>query len=117
MKEAVIAQGPKVTIIDSPIPTPQDGQVVIKVVYSGSNPKDHKYPAWLPDKPPINQGDDISGTIHAVGVGVTGFKVGDRVAAFHEMLAPGGSYAEYGVAWANTTFHLPQKTTFEGDLS
>jgi NADPH:quinone reductase-like Zn-dependent oxidoreductase len=43
-------------------------------------------------------------------------KVGDRVAAFHEMRTPGGSYAEYAVAWAYTTFHLPEKTSFEGEF-
>ena len=41
-------------------------------------------------------------------------QVGDRVAAFHEMLSPGGSYAEYAVAWAHTTFHIPKQTSFEG---
>lgn len=40
MKEAIVAKGPKVTIKDSPIPEPQTDQVVIKVVVSGSNPKD-----------------------------------------------------------------------------
>jgi NADPH2:quinone reductase len=42
---------------------------------------------------------------------------GDRVAAFHEMQAPGGSYAEYALAWEHTTFHLPPSTSFEGKLS
>ena len=60
-----------------------------------------------------NQGDDIAGTISAVGHNVTEFKVGDRVSAFHEMRTPGGSWAEYALAWAHTTFHIPQKTTFE----
>jgi NADPH:quinone reductase len=40
MKEAVVAKGPKVDIIDSPIPKPGPGQVVTKVIFSGSNPKD-----------------------------------------------------------------------------
>ncbi|EMC98990.1 hypothetical protein BAUCODRAFT_386992 [Baudoinia panamericana UAMH 10762] len=113
MKEAIVHAGPRVEIIDSPIPQPQAGQVVIKVAFSGSNPKDWKVPEWMTQTPPLNQGDDIAGTIHAVGDGVTEFKPGDRVAAFHEMLSPHGSYAEYAVAWAHTTFFLPQKTSFE----
>ncbi|KXL45833.1 MAG: hypothetical protein FE78DRAFT_90110 [Acidomyces sp. 'richmondensis'] len=113
MKEALVSPGPKVEIVDSPIPQPGPGQVVIKVIFSGSNPKDWKVPEWMKDKPPLNQGDDIAGTIHSVGEGVTEFKHGDRVAAFHEMLQPGGSYAEYAVAWAYTTFFLPSKTSFE----
>jgi hypothetical protein len=40
MKEAIIHAGPKVEIRDVPIPEPGPRQVVIKVVYSGSNPKD-----------------------------------------------------------------------------
>lgn len=40
MKEAIIYKGTNVKIVDSPIPKPGKGQVVIKVVYSGSNPKD-----------------------------------------------------------------------------
>lgn len=113
MKEAIIHAGPKFEIIDSPIPEPKAGQVVIKVAVSGSNPKDWKIPEWLTDLPPMNGGDDIAGTVHAVGEGVTEFRKGDRVAAFHEMLTPGGSYAEYAVAWAHTTFFLPEKTSFE----
>lgn len=117
MKEAVIEKGPKVHIIDSPIPSPKPGQVVIKVVVSGSNPKDWKVPQWMPDAPPMNQGDDIAGTVYAVADDVIEFKVGDRVAAFHQMLDPHGSYAEYAVAWAHTTFLLPEKTSFEGMFS
>lgn len=44
---------------------------------------------------------------------MTEFKPGDRVAAFHEMLCPGGSYAEYAIAPAHTTFHIPARTSFE----
>jgi len=61
----------------------------------------------------LNQGDDISGTIHEVGEGVSEFKKGDRVFAFHQMLAPGGSYAEYAVAWAHTTAFLPENASFQ----
>src|ERR1700710_2178932 len=104
MKEAIIHAGPKVEIIDTPTPSPKPGQVVIKVAVSGSNPKDWKVPEWMADVPPLNQGDDIAGTIHEIGEGVTEFRKGDRVAAFHEMMTPGGSYAEYAVAWAHTTF-------------
>ena len=99
MKEALVSKGPKIQIIDSAIPKPGPNQVVTKVVFSGSNPKDWKVPEWMPDAPPSNQGDDIAGVIHSVGAGVAEFKPGDRVAAFHQMLTPGGSYAEYAVSW------------------
>ncbi|KAF2173455.1 hypothetical protein M409DRAFT_15737 [Zasmidium cellare ATCC 36951] len=113
MKEAVVSVGPKVTIKDSPIPKAGPRQVVTKIEYSGSNPKDWKVAEWMPDTPPTNQGDDISGVVHEVGEGVTEFRKGDRVAAFHEMLKPGGSYAEYGLSWEHTTFFLPKDISFE----
>jgi NADPH2:quinone reductase len=43
MKEAIVHAGEKVEIINVPIPTPEADQVVIKVVVSGSNPKDWYY--------------------------------------------------------------------------
>jgi NADPH2:quinone reductase len=73
-----------------------------------------KTAGWLPDYDNTNQGDDISGIIHEVGDNVVEFKKGDRVAAFHEMLTRGGSFAEYAVAWKHTTFFLPKGTSFEG---
>ena len=124
-------KGPKVEIVDSPIPTPGPEQIVTKVIVSGSNPKDWKVPEWMTtsageeaklmqnQRPEytnksINQGDDIAGIVHAVGEKVTEFKPGDRIAAFHQMMAPGGSYAEYAVSWEHCTFHLPKQTSFEG---
>ncbi|KAI8656387.1 PKS-ER domain-containing protein [Fusarium sp. Ph1] len=113
MKEAIVSRGPKVEIIDSPIPKAGPGQVVTKIVFSGSNPKDWKRPEYWGARGTGNQGDDISGIVHEVGEGVSEFRPGDRVAAMHEMKQPGGSYAEYGVSWAYTTFRLPDKTSFE----
>ncbi|KAK1752945.1 chaperonin 10-like protein [Echria macrotheca] len=112
MKEAIVKPGPQVQIIDSPIPTPGPEQLLIRVIASGSNPKDWKLADLRPDSP-INQGDDIAGVVEKVGANVYEFRPGDRVAAFHEMMTPHGSYAEYAVAWAHTAFHIPQETSFE----
>ncbi|KAJ5104070.1 hypothetical protein N7532_004599 [Penicillium argentinense] len=124
MKEVINLAGPTVKIVDSQIPEPNDDQILIKVVVSGSNPKDWKAPelAALGDTSSglllkisngVNQGDDIAGFVDKVGSNVVEFKPGDRVAAFHEMCTPGGSYAEYAIAWRHTTFHLPKNTSFE----
>ncbi|KAK3055424.1 hypothetical protein LTR09_003344 [Extremus antarcticus] len=72
-----------------------------------------KRPEGMRDKPPVNQGDDISGVVHSVGEKVYVFKPGDRVMAFHEMMSPGGSYAEYALSWEHTTFPLPPNCSFE----
>ncbi|KAL9055681.1 MAG: hypothetical protein Q9162_003407 [Coniocarpon cinnabarinum] len=111
MKEVIVSKGPSVEIKDSPVPKPGPGKVLIKIEVSGSNPKDWKYPAMFDAV--ANTGDDMAGYIESVGEGVVGFHKGDRVAAFHEMRTDHGSFAEYGIAWADSTFHLPPQTSFE----
>ncbi|KAI4287625.1 MAG: hypothetical protein L6R35_003121 [Caloplaca aegaea] len=98
MKEAIVQPNLNVDIVDSPIPVPKDNEVVIKVVVSGSNPKDWKRPVML--NVTMNSGDDIAGVVHQVGRNVHEFKPGDRV-------------AEYAIAHAHTTFHIPNQTSFE----
>ncbi|KOS39523.1 hypothetical protein ACN38_g9624 [Penicillium nordicum] len=111
MKEALVRKGLSVEIVDTPVPTPRADEVLIKVVVSGTNPKDWKLPEWL-DKPG-NQGDDIAGTVEAVGENVFEFKKGDRVMAFHEMTTSGGSFAEYAISWQHTTVHIPRSVSSE----
>ena len=115
MKEAIITKGLKTTIRDVPIPEPQPDQVIIQVVVSGSNPKDWKIAELFPEYND-NSGDDIAGIVHSVGSDVWEFKKGDRVASFHEMMTPGGSFAEYAVGRQHTTFHLPKDVSFEGTI-
>lgn len=67
----------------------------------------------MPQHDPSNSGDDVAGTIVAVGSDVTSFHPGDRVAAMHEMMAPWGTFAEYAVAYEHATFHLPASVAFE----
>lgn len=61
----------------------------------------------------MNSGDDIAGYVEKVGKGVYEFKKGDRVAAFHQMVTPHGSFAEYAIAPAHTTFHLAENVSLE----
>ncbi|TVY81170.1 Trans-enoyl reductase, partial [Lachnellula suecica] len=85
--------------------------IVIKVIVSGTNPKDWKYPFWKDIAQ--NSGDDIAGTVHAVGKDVYEFALGDRVAALHVANTANGSFAEYAVAPDWTTFHIPHNVSFE----
>ncbi|KAK9464466.1 chaperonin 10-like protein [Lipomyces arxii] len=114
MKEAIVTcDGINVTseIIESPIPVPGQGEILIKVVVSGTNPKDWKYPYYT--KTPMDSGDDIAGYVESFGQGVIGFSKGDRVAAFHKMGYKAGSFAEYALAFDYSTFHIPAHTSFE----
>jgi len=78
MKQVVGIPGSetKCRLESAPVPKPADKQVLIKVVVSGSNPKDWKLPAWgATDAEPINNGDDIAGIVEEVGKDVIAFKV------------------------------------------
>lgn len=111
MKEAFVNPDLSVTIKDSPVPKPGPNQVLIKAVAYGTNPKDWKYP-YL-NKKADNSGDDVAGTVEAVGDNVFEFKAGDRVAGYHTIGHPAGTFAEYSLVPVETTFHIPAKTSFE----
>lgn len=120
MKSALVHKtssgGTASTLTDTAAPSPSalaPTQLIIKVHVSGSNPKDWKLPHMVAHLNSSNSGDDIAGTVAAVGSAVSEFKPGDRVAAFHEMTKEFGSYAEYAVAWEHTTFMVPADVSFE----
>lgn len=75
--------GPDVLVIaNKPDPAPKAGEVLVRVKAAGINPVDGAvrggyYP--LLGEPPFILGWDISGTVEALGAGVTGLKVGDEV--------------------------------------
>jgi hypothetical protein len=89
MKQIINFASPevKVELSEGPIPSPAAHQVLIKVVVSGSNPKDWKSPVFAagydgPEdtmmgraKKGVNQGDDIAGIVEKVGDNVLEFKV------------------------------------------
>ncbi len=103
-----------------PVPQPAAGQVLLRVYAAGTNPVDWAIraptaaggraaaaPAPRAAPPP---GRDVAGVIVALGPGVSGYKVGDKV---YTALAVGGAYAEYAVATATELAMKPQKFTFE----
>ena len=71
-------------LAEIPDPVAGDGQVVVRIEAVGVNPLDAKLRRGLRPGPPITAprrvGFDGAGTITALGEGVTGFSVGDRVA-------------------------------------
>ena len=89
-----------------PDPEPGPGQVRIRVEAIGVNPIDGKVRSGRmasPETPmPVLLGVEAAGTVDALGEGVEGVAVGDRVAGFAE----GGAYAE--VALLSTYAAVPE---------
>lgn len=93
-------------------PVPAAGQVRIRVAATSFNPVDGNIRAGfmrgpIPVTLPHTPGLDVTGTIDALGEGVTGFAPGDRVAAFLPMTGTGAS-AEFVVADAGILATAPQ---------
>jgi len=101
VKAAVIAGygGPEVLEYRSvPEPVAGPGEILIKVAAAAVNPVDTKlrsgaFDLFMPLNFPAQLGGDVSGTVEALGEGVTGFQVGDRVIGMINPAA-NGAYAE-----------------------
>jgi (R,R)-butanediol dehydrogenase/meso-butanediol dehydrogenase/diacetyl reductase len=73
-----------VRYVDAPEPSPAPGQLKIKVSLAGicgTDLKEYAYgPVMIPrNKIPLTMGHEFAGTVAALGKGVRGFEVGDRV--------------------------------------
>src|SRR6516164_9504925 len=89
--------GPEVLeVAEAPIPTPGEGEVLIKIQAAGVNRADTsqrmgKYRLG-PGMPSI-LGLEVAGTVADVGPGASRWKRGDEICA----LLTGGGYAQYAV--------------------
>ncbi|ESY77372.1 NADPH:quinone reductase [Mesorhizobium sp. LNHC221B00] len=90
--------GPDVLVIaNQPDPSPEAGEVLVRVKAAGINPVDGAVRAGyypLLGEPPFILGWDISGTVEALGAGVTAFKVGDEVFGMPRFPKQAAAYAE-----------------------
>lgn len=101
---------------EMPEPAAAPGQLLIAVAAAAVNPADHKWRAGMfaslvPLSMPHVLGYDVAGTVLALGAGVTGFAVGDRVAAMLDPVTKGG-YAERVAAAAAAAARLPDGLDF-----
>lgn len=88
------------------VPSPADGEVLIRVHAAGVNRPDALQRAGkYPLKPGMNPnpGLEVAGEVVAIGKGVNEFIVGDKVCA----LTNGGGYAQYCLAPAGQTLPIP----------
>ncbi|WP_210529367.1 NAD(P)H-quinone oxidoreductase [Rubellimicrobium arenae] len=99
--------GPEVLVpVQRPRPEPGPGEVRIRLAYAGVNRPDALQRAGAYAPPPGASdlpGLEGSGTVDALGPGVTGLVPGDEVCA----LLPGGGYAEYAIAPAAHCLPVP----------
>jgi NADPH2:quinone reductase len=104
----IVGQGADYRLVVDTVPQPKPaaGQVLITVAAAGLNNADLLQARGLypppPDASPI-LGMEVSGTITALGEGVSGWKTGDKVCA----LLPGGGYAQEALAEAGSLLSLP----------
>ncbi|MGE7992683.1 zinc-dependent alcohol dehydrogenase family protein [Pseudomonas sp. NPDC089554] len=99
---------------DVPKPTPQAGQVLVRVYATSINPLDYQvrrgdYVDYVPL--PAITGHDVSGVVEAVGEGVTVFVPGDEVWYTPQIFDGPGSYAEYHVAAESIVAKKPKNLT------
>lgn len=90
-----------------PVPEPGHGEILIKLAYAGVNRPDALQRAGMYAPPPTASdlpGLEGSGTVAAVGPGVSEWSVGDEVCA----LLPGGGYAEYVTTPAAHALPIPK---------
>jgi NADPH2:quinone reductase len=91
-----------------PLPEPGPGQVRVRIAAAGASYVDGlraegRY--QFPLEPPYIPGGEAAGTIDAVGEGVTGFSVGDRVYA----AVASGAFADALVTKARNLVRLPDE--------
>lgn len=101
-------------IADVKIPKPTTGQVLLRVHAVGLNPVDYKVveggaPTW---QYPHTLGLDVAGEIVAIGDGVTGWQVGERVSG-HGDLTKNGCFAEYVAVPTYQLARLPENVSYE----
>lgn len=101
---------------EQPEPKPADGQVVFQMHAASVNPIDYKtrsgmVKALLPYRMPLILGSDAAGVVTEVGLGVTGYQPGDRVAT---RLSKDriGAFAEKVVAHTDQLAKIPGEVSF-----
>jgi len=96
-----------------PRPSPKEGEVLVRVHYSGVNPVDWKlragmYKTFMPVKFPSTPGREFSGVVEELGSGVTRFSKGQKVFG-----TANGTYAEYVAVKEADVAVIPDGVTLE----
>src|ERR1039458_534231 len=143
MNALLMKQYRQLDLVDMPAPAPGAGELLVRVHSCGICGSDvHGFDGSTGRRPPpLVMGHEVAGTVAGVGAGVAGFREGDRV-TFDSTVYCGacffcargevnlcdnrqvlgvscgdyrrhGAFAEYVVAPARITYHLPDALRFE----
>jgi NADPH:quinone reductase len=115
--KAVVIHAPgapeQLVMADVPEPEPGPGEVLVDVAFAGCNWADTQIRTGIYPHArtyPLVLGLEVAGTVAKLGPGVSGVKIGERVAAFLEQ---GGAYAQKAVVAANMLMRLPDSIPFD----
>ena len=108
-------------IEEGPLPQPQSGEIRIKTQAIGLNRAEvmFRMGAYL-EQPnlPSSLGYEASGVVDALGAGVEGFAVGDRVSTIPAFsMNEYGMYSDYPIAPVHAVAHTPDRLTPEEGAS
>lgn len=103
-------------VVNADMPSPEKGEVLLRVHGAGLNPIDWKTRSGLgfvakqiADSLPWTPGYDVAGEVIAVGDAVTTLAPGDRVMGLVGFALDGGGYAEYAIATADELAVVPEE--------
>jgi len=102
------------TLVDRDLPEPGPGEVRVRLVSAGVNPTDWKRRQNPLEFDEVTPGQDGAGTVDAVGAGVEGLAVGDRVWVLLAQREKAlGTAAEYTVQAASHVLPLPDGASYD----
>lgn len=112
MKALVTVEDPTASVQDIPVPSPGEGEILVKVHYVAQNPTDWKTMTKAPAGRIL--GCDFAGTV--ANANGSRWREGQRVAGFvrgTEVEPPRGAFAEYAVVEDSLVFAVPDGVLFQ----
>jgi NADPH2:quinone reductase len=101
-------------LVDRDLPEPGTGEVRVRLVRAGINPTDWKRRQNPQEHDEVTPGQDGAGVVDAVGDGVDGLAVGDRVwLLLAQRERAHGTAAEYTVQSASHVVPLPDDASYD----
>jgi NADPH2:quinone reductase len=102
------------SLVDRDLPEPGPGEVRVRLVRSGVNPTDWKRRQQPLPAPEVTPGQDGAGVVDALGAGVDGLAVGDRVwVLLAQREKAHGTAAEHTVQAVSHVVRLPDGASYD----